>query len=220
VTVQNVTTYIVQASPLTRIFLPEWQDRCLADPSILTDPKQPPFKVFIPRPCGAIELIHNKPTLASSILPRSKEREVTEDEVSPLVLWLTGEQNSETDIYGIVDVPIQDNIADTIMALIHEGDEKKRLKLIEDTRKEMAKGISTARERADARVMRACGKMYNIVKATVEDMKKNGQGVYAPSYSEALAFEVMKKTIAERRKPDERAAEMLRGAMTQLEQPV
>lgn len=212
------STYVIAASPLTRIFLPEWHQRCLDDPKLLFSAE--PFLVRIPRPVGSIELTYNKPTLASSLLPRTKEREVNEDEVSPLVLWLTGEQNTETDIYGIVDVPIQENVADAIMALLHEGDEKKRLKFIEETRKQMAKGIVTARERADSRVMRACGKMYSIVKTTVEDMKKNGKGIYSPSYAEALALEVMKDTIAKRRKPDDRAAEMMRGAMDQLEQPV
>ncbi len=217
-TVQQSTSYVIQASPLTRIFLPEWHDKCLMDPSLLT--KSDPFIIRIPRACGSIELTHNKPTLASSLLSRTKEREVTEDEVSPLVLWLTGENNAETDIYGIVDVPIQENVADAIMALIYEGDDKKRVKLIEDTRKHLAKGIVSAREKADARVMRACGKMYSIVKATVEDMKKNGKGVYSPSYAEALALEVMKDTISKRREPDLRAAELMRGAMDQLEQPV
>ncbi len=214
----QTTSYVVQASPLSRIFLPEWHDRCLSDPALLTSPE--PFLMRIPRPCGSIELWHNKPTLASSLLIRTKERMVDEDEVSPLVLWLTGEQNTETDIYGIVDVPIQENVADAIMALIYEGDDKKRVKLIEETRKTMAKGIVTARERADARVMRACGKMYSVVKATVEDMKKNGKGIYSPSYAEALALEVMKDTIAQRRKPDERAAELMRRSMEHLEQPV
>ncbi len=217
-TVQQTTSYVIQASPLSRIFLPEWHDRCLADPKLLFDVE--PFTIHIPRASGAIELVHNKPTLASSLLPRSKEREITEDEVSPLVLWLTNEQNHETDIYGVVDVPIQETVADAIMALIYEGDDKKRTNLINETRKQMAKGIVSARERADARVLRACGKMYNIVKSTVEDMKKNGKGIYSPSYSEALAMEVMKETIAARRKPDERAAELLRGAMSQMEQPV
>lgn len=217
-TVMQSTSYVIQSSPLTRIFLPEWHDRCLADPKLLLSPE--PFLIRIPRASGSIELWHNKPTLASSLLVRSKEREVTEDEVSPLVLWLTNEQNSETDIYGIVDVPIQENVADAIMALLYEGDSKKRDNLIIETRKSMAKGIVSARERADARVMRACGKMYSVVKATVEDMKKNGKGVYSPSYAEALALEVMKETIATRRKPDERAAELMRGAMAHLENPV
>ncbi len=217
-TVVQSTSYVIQASPLTRIFLPEWHDRCLAEPKLLMSPE--PFLIRVPRATGSIELWHNKPTLASSLLIRTKEREVTEDEVSPLVLWLTGEQNSETDIYGIVDVPIQDNVADAIMAILYEGDSKKSEKLIIETRKNMAKGIVTARERADFRVMRQCGKMYNVVKSTVEQMKKDGKGIYSPSYAEALALEVMRDTIAQRRKPDERAAEMMRGAMSHLEQPV
>lgn len=82
----------------------------------------------------------------------------------------------------------------------------------------MAAGIIDARQKADARVMRACGKMYNVVKSTVESMKKEGKGIYSPSYAEALAMEVMKDTIASRRKPDERAQEMMRAAMSQMEQ--
>jgi hypothetical protein len=200
------------------MFLPEWHDACLADPKLLL--KSDPFLVRIPRPTGSIELIHNKPTLASSLLPRTKEREVTEDEVSPLVLWLTNENDPETDCYGVVDVPIQDSVAEAIMGLIHEPDDKRRNKLLDETRKKMAQGIVSARDRADRRVMRACGKMYSIVKATVEDMKKNGKGVYSPSYSEALALEVMKDTIAKRKAPDDRAAQMLRGALDSLENPV
>ncbi len=215
----NVSTYVIQASPLSRMFLSEWQDRCLADPKLLFSSEK--FLVRIPRPCGSIELIHNTPTLAASLLIRTKERDVTEDEVSPLVSWLTDEQRSETDIYGVVGVPIQENFADAIMALTTSDEDSKRwLKKVEEIRKEMAKGIVAARERADIRVMRACGKMYGVVKSTVEDMKKNGKGIYSPSYSEALAMEVMKDTIAIRRKPDERAAEMMSRAMSQLEQPV
>lgn len=214
-TVVQSTSYVIQASPLTRIFLPEWHDRCLQDLKLLMSKE--PFKIHIPRPTGAIELVHNKPTLASSLIVHTKERKVDEDEISPLVLWLTGEMNSETDIYGIVDVPIQDNVADAIMALLYEGDEKKRDKLIADTRKNMAAGIMTARERADARVMRACGKMYSVIKTTVDDMKKNNKGIYSPSYAEALALEVMRDQISLRRKPDERAAEMMKVAMSQVD---
>lgn len=211
-------SYLIQASPLTRIFLPEWHDKCLADPKLLASSEK--FTVHIPRATGAIQLVHNVPTLASSLLPRTKERDVTEDEISPLVLWLTGEQNNETDIYGVVEIPIQSSVADAIMGIMLGGDNKSGLKLIEDTRKQIAKGFIEARQKADARVMRACGKMYNVVKSTVEAMKKDGKGVYSPSYAEALAMEVMKDTIQARRKPDERAAELMRSAMSQMENPV
>lgn len=211
-------TYLIQASPISRIFLKEWHDRCLHDPSLLQNTE--PFTVLIPRPTGTIQLTHGVPVLASSLIHRTKDRVVTEDDISPLVSWLTDEERAETDGYGVVDVPIQENVADALMALIYEKSDQKRIKLIEATRAQMAKGIASARERADARVLRACGKMYSVVKSTVEDMKKNGKGVYSPSYAEALALEVMKDHIAARRKPDDRAAEMLKSAMNQMEQPV
>lgn len=209
--------YLIQASPLTRIFIPHLHAECLADPTKLFSKE--PFTVRIPRAVGSIELVHNKPTLASALIAQSKDRTVTEDETSPLVLWLTGEQNTETDIYGVVEVPIQDSVADAIMAMIYEGNDDHRAQLIKETRKKMAEGIITSRQRADARVMRACGKMYNVVKSTVETMQKDGKGIYSPSYAEALAMEVMKDTISKRRKPDEAAARMMQSAMQQMEQP-
>lgn len=212
------STYVVQASPLTRLVLPEYQQECLDDPKVLES--NTPFLVKIPRPTGMIELWHNKPTLASTLIPRTKDRKITEDETTPLVRWLTEDDEPETDIYGVVAVPIQEDIADAIMTMIHEGDDKKRIKLIDETRKRMAKGISEAREKADKRVIKACGRMNSIVVQTVQDMKKNGKGIYSPSYSEALALTIMKDSLALRRKPDERATEMMKAAMDQMEQPV
>ncbi len=211
-----MTVYLVQASPLTRIFIKEWQNRCLDDPKLLLSTEK--FLVKIPRACGGIELTHGVPILASSLLPPQKTREVTDDEVAPLVRWLTSPREEETDCYGVVDVPIEENVADAIMALIHEADDNKRLKFIEETRRNMAKGIKEARDRADQRVLRACGRMYSIVKRTYDDMKKNNTGVYMPSYSEALALTVMQETIKERRQPDERAQEIMKSAMQQMEQ--
>lgn len=217
-TKQNSSTYVVQASPLSRMFVPSLQAKCLEDPSLLMS--KDPFVMKIDRPSGAIYLTHGKPTLAATLLPVSTDREVTEDEVSPLVYWLTQEENEETDIYGVVEIPIQDNVADAIMALLEDGDDNKRMRFLVESRKKMAQGVIDARHRADARVMRACSGMYKYVKETVEFMKKEGKGVYSPSYSEALAFEVMKDIIAKRRRPEEKAQEMMRGAMSQLENPV
>lgn len=215
-TLMQSTSYVVQASPFTRLVLPDYQQECVDDPSILKLSK--PFLVRIPRSTGAVELVHNKPTLASTLIPSTKERLVTEDEISPLILWLT--EQEETDLYGVVAVPIQEDVADAIMALIHEGDDKRRFKLIEETRKNMAEGIVKAREKADARVMKACDRMNSIVVQTVQDMKKNGKGVYAPSYSEALALNIMRDSIARRRKPDEQASELMRKAIEDMEQPI
>lgn len=210
-------SYLLQASPLTRIFLPEWHYKCLEDPKLLFS--SAPFRVRVPRAVGSIELTHGKPVLAASLIKQEgkKTREVTEDEVSPLVLWLTNTQNSETDQWGIVEIPVEQDLADTVMSLVYEGKDDERQKFMEHMKKKMAETIKQARELADARVMRACGKMYNTVKSTVEHMKKTNAGVYAPSYSEALAMTVMKDQIETRRKPDERAAALMRGAMSSME---
>lgn len=210
-------SYLLQASPLTRLFLPEWHYQCLEDPKLLFSDK--PFRVRVPRAVGAIELTHGVPVLASSLLkqPDKKTREITDDEVSPLVLWLTNPQNYETDQWGIVEIPVEQDLADTIMALIYDGKDKERADFLSDMKTKLAKTVIDARKLADERVMRACGKMYQTVKATVEHMKKTNAGIYSPSYSEALAMTVMKDSIANRRKPDEQAAKMMQNAMASME---
>lgn len=209
-------TYIVQASPLTKIFLPEWHDKCLSNPELIV--KVEPFRVVVPRPCGSIELTHNVPVIASSLIAKVKERKVTEDEISPLVEWLTNEQNAETDIYGIVAIPIETNVADAIMALVYDIDgSDKQKKLMSELKKNMIKNINSARERADARVIRQCEKVYNMIKATVSTLKQSGKGVYSPSYSEALALDILKDQIKQRRAPDDRATGIFDKAMADMQ---
>ncbi len=208
-------TYIVQASPFTKIFLKEWHDKCLAKPELIALVE--PFKVHIPRPCGAIELTHNVPVLASTLIPKVKERKVQDDEIAPLVSWLTHEQNPETDIYGVVAIPIETNVADAIMSLIYDkGSEKAGAQLLANLKKNLAENIKSARERADQRVLRQCNKMYDIVRTTIGLMKKDGKGIYSPSYSEALALDILKDSIKARRAPDDRAGKIMEAAMADM----
>lgn len=207
-------SYVIQASPLTKMFLPEWHDRCLKNPEILKDTA--PFKVRIPRAVGSIELTHGVPTLASSLVIHTRQRKIVEDEVSPLIRWLTDENDPETDIYGVVAVNIETDMADAVMALVYKGDKTKTASLIDEIQHNLANSIRSARERADARVLRQCGTMYNFVRATVNEMQKNNKGVYSPSYTEALALDVLKDTIKQRRAPDERAAKIMNEALSDM----
>lgn len=208
--------YLVQASSLSRIFLPEFQAQCLADPESLLK-SCAPFTVVIPRPTGSITLVHNVPVVASSLVVRTKERNIDDDEVSPLVRWLTEENEAETDIYGVVAVPIETNVADAIMSLIHDKDgEELQMKLIREIKAKMAANITEARARADARVMRQCQKMYETVFRTVQAMKKDGKGEYSPSYSEALALDILSDQIAAKRKPDGKSQAMFDKAMNTM----
>jgi hypothetical protein len=212
-----MSSYLIQASALTKIFLEDWHEEALRDPTSLFAANQK-FVVEIPRPCGAIRLHHNVPTLASSLLVKTKERMVQDDEVSPLVDWLTNEANAETDIYGVVSVPIETNVADAIMALMY--DEKgadKQGKLLAELKKNIGKNIATARERADVRVLRQCGKMYDTVRSTVQVMKKDGKGVYSPSYAESLAMTVLQDQIALKRRPNDKAQALFDKAMAGIQ---
>jgi len=208
-------TYVVQASPLTKIFLPQWQEVCLTNPEKIVSNQK--FTVTIPRPCGSITLVHGVPVVASTLIKQSKARKVEDDETAPLVAWLTDERNAETDIYGVVAVPIETNVADAIMALV-SGGSGGEADLIKDIKKELASSIISARKRADARVMRQCGKMYDVVRETVRAMKADNKGEYSPSYSEALALDILKDQIRKTRAPDNKAQGIFDEAMSDLSQ--
>lgn len=211
-------SYIVQASVLTKLRLPEWQVKCLEDPKELYNPE--PFKVHIPRASGDISLIHKKVTPAWELLKKNPNRITDEDEIAPLVAWLTEESNMETDIWGVVEIKVQEDVANTIMSIMMDGSPERIAEMVADTQSKMKADFQTAHKLADERVMRACGKIYNVVKATVEDMKKNNKGIYSVSRAEALCFEVLRDTIKQRRQPDIKAQEMLDRAMSSLEQPI
>lgn len=210
--------YVMQASPLTRLRLPEWQHRCLENPALLQSSE--PFKVHIPRASGDVILTHRKLTPPSELIKRG-ERMIEDDEITPLVSWLTDEHSFETDMYGVVSIAVSDSVADAIMAMVIEGNTDRVQEIMKESKAQMAADFVKARKLADERVMRACGKMYLVVKATMDELKKNNKGLYSPSYSEALMMEVMAETIKERRKPDLKAQEMMNKALSQLqEQPI
>jgi DNA-binding protein Fis len=202
--------YVMQASPVTRLCLPEWHTRCLDKPELLYS--KDPFEVFIPRTCGGIRLTHMKITPPSDLIPKGP-RLVEEDEIKPLVAWLTDENSMETDMYGVVAVEVGNDLADAVMSLIITGDDKKAKEAMADNRAQMQKAFKEALLKADERVMRACGRMYNIVRQTVDYMKKNNLGAYSPSLAEALSFEVMSKTVAERRAQESKAQAMMDKAL-------
>lgn len=198
--------YIMQASPVTRLCLPEWHTRCLDKPELLYSKEK--FEVFIPRMCGGVRLTHMKITPPSDLIP-SGPRLVEEDEIKPLVTWLTDETSKETDMYGVVAVEVGNDLADAIMAMMITGDEKRAKECMADNKIMMQKSFKEAVLKADERVMRACGRMYNIVRQTVDYMKKNNLGVYSPSIAEALSFEVMSKTMEARKEQESKAMAMM-----------
>jgi hypothetical protein len=204
-----MSQYIIQASPLTRIRLPEWHLKCLNNPELISSPE--PFDVVIPRTLGAVKLRHKQVTLASTLIPRIKNRAAEEDEVAPLVRWLTSPHETETDIWGVVALKLDHDVADQIIGLIlnHGGKDSKVKKSIEEVQQGLIKSFQASQKEADELVIRALSKLYNVVKQTRDFMKKNNMGVYSPSFAEGLAIHVVNDSVKQREIADQQAARLM-----------
>jgi len=207
-----MSQYIMQASPLTRVRLPEWHIRCLNDPEILKS--NIPFTVLIPRTLGAISLVHKKVVSAGSLLPKIKNRLSEEDEITPLVKWLTSPHEMETDIWGVVALKVEDDIADQIISMVlADGSATKKVtNTIKEVQDNLTKSFQASQKEADERVTRALGRLHNVVKRTMDDMRKNNMGTYAPSYAEAIACIAISDSVKRREVHDVRASDLLRQA--------
>jgi len=214
--------YVVQASPLSKIFCREWEEKCLEDPSIIAKSEPGLFKVSIKRPSGGIVLHHMKPVHASTLIPRlqtlpdggqSKTRDVDDDEVSPLVQWLAGVDGrycEDTDIYGVVAIDVGNQFESALQELMHltmetaaDGTKKdsvlkKQAAVQKAIIVDMDEKLKLARKQADERVKRALAITHNNLLKSWEALKSDGKGTYAPSSQEALGYFVMKAEIDRR----------------------
>lgn len=217
-------TYIVQASPLTKIFMPEWERKCIDDPTLIEASSPGLFKVRVKRPIGGLVLEHLKPRHVTTLLPRLTTmpdgakmvtRKVEEDEVSPLLKWLTDPASEETDVWGVVEIEIGNQFEDAMTELIGlalQGgtDEeqaavlKRQIAIQRDVAKSMSVRIAEARKVADERVKRALRITHNNLIKSWEALVGDGKGRYEPSAQESLGYRVLKFEI-ERRTASQKA---------------
>lgn len=205
--------YVVQASPFSKIFLPEWQQRCIEDATNIDRSEPGLFDVRVRRPAGGIVLSHMKPVHASTLIKRTGDREVEEDEITPLVYWLTGgpEQRpcEETDVYGIVMVEVGNSferaMQDLMTLTLQSSDPKKTVAAGKDMAaiqrsvvKEMSEGLSSARKKADERVRRAVSITHTNLIKSWEALRSEGKGTYSPSAAEALGYHIIKADVDRR----------------------
>jgi len=208
--------YVIQASPLSKLFMSEWSQKCLRDPKLLAAPDAR-FTVRIPRSTGGIVMQHNVPQHVSTLLPEQNTREVTQDEVTPLVHWLCGgpEGNwEETDIYGVVAIAVGTDVTADIVGMLTKGVSMKAIRERQDELiKKIQEQIVLTREIADNRVKRALKSTYNNLVAEWERIKQAGGGVYAPSVSEALSAHILKEEIAQHSETTQAAFDLVAKAM-------
>lgn len=204
--------YVIQASALSKVFVREWEQKCVEKPEIVLDDSIP-FEVRIPRSAGGIILHHNKPVLATSLLPHTGKRKVEEDEVRTLVPWLTGGPegtlSEETDIYGVVELAIDTAIQQSVhemlqidMEALAAGDDdalkrlqKRQLEAQQATMSHMRKEVSKAREIANERVRRAMRATHSNLMQSWASLSTEGKGRYDPSATEAIGAFVLSKEI-------------------------
>ena len=209
--------YLIQASPLSKLFTPEWGKKCLKNPEFLTDPAAT-FEIRIPRATGGVVLNHNSPVHCSTLLPPQNTREVTLDEITPLVHWLCGGEDGageETDIYGVVAIEVNIDMTVELVTMLNKGfSAKKMQERYGNMAKSIQSQISVTREKADARVKRALKNTYNNLIAEWQRIKEKGGGVYAPSVSEALAAHILAAEIQEHAETTQAAFDLIGKAMT------
>lgn len=215
-------SYVVQASPLTKIFMPEWERKCVEDPTLIEASSPGLFTVRIKRPIGGLVLEHLKPRHVTTLLPRLTTvvdgagnktqmvtRKVEEDEVSPLLKWLTDPASEETDIWGVVEIEIGNQFEDAMTELIglalqggteaQQADVLKRQVAIQrEVARSMSVRIAEARRVADDRVKRALRITHNNLIKSWEALQGEGKGRYEPSTQETLGYRVLKAEIERR----------------------
>lgn len=202
---------IVACSPLTKIFLPEWEERLLADPELIFDEKEP-FSFTVPRSVGSVENVRfGVPFRADDYLRKSpNERDAKAG--ADLAYYLTGGDDAsgmqETDWTGIVMLP--SSTYESSVAEIHHmvlqaqmSGEPARIKRAEEQMMLLSKksfeetqsAMSGARELADKRVIRQLKTTHYNLMQQYKHNKEDGKGLYAPSIPEHFGAFVLRKIV-------------------------
>jgi len=204
------TRLVISASPLVKIYLPQWHDRLLENPDLINKVyanDEQTFEFDIPRGIRAFRMTFNKPV---AVVARG------ESEVETLYNWLIGESGMsqhETDCYGVVPFDPQFDMISTLdhmasLEALAAGDMEKAMKakreldkLQKDTAERIAKLRVEVKKQSEERIKRA---MKNVHSNLIKQWQRNeetGMGKYPPSVSEALGRYAMNAEIA---KMDER----------------
>lgn len=222
-----IPQYVIQASPLSKLFMPDWLHKCEADPDLVF--KEVPFDVVIPRSSGSLRFTHLKPVPSHKVLPHQPNRlkdDYIADDPDGTIIWLTGgedgQRSEETDIYGVValnlDMDISAALSDVALMVETDGEKAKRVqKNYQDLQKDLVnqtkKAVEEAKILANERVKRAMRITHvNLVKQ-FEILKTEGKGVYTPSIAEAVGAHVLASEIEKsgehRRKMFERMSQVM-----------
>lgn len=184
--------YFICASPLVKIYLPEWHRRLEENPELIFD-YETPFEFTIATGTSGIRVKFNTPQQVTGPDQRQNESRY---------LWLTGgpqgTECQETDHYGIVQFNPKLDMAETFDALQQLDDyvsedekkvkaaKKKAAALREEARDKMRSARDAVRIASEARVKRAIKFNHNNLIRQWQLNEEMKLGKYPPSISEML----------------------------------
>lgn len=212
--------YVIAASPITKVFLPEWHARCIENPELMFDETER-FLVRVKRSVGAINLDYGVPTLVNA---------GAQSATRTLFNWLTGGEdgarNQETDMYGItvfdpninvlaevssiVDMEMfsadmadyqkaPDETEDAFNARVAKARKKieeKQAKMQREVIARFAAAKKKAREIADDRVKRMIRMNWNYLVQQWQHNEEAGGKKHPPTDSEYLGSLVIQEELA------------------------
>ncbi len=192
--------FVVCASPLVKVYLPEWHERLLANPDHLSD-MEFDFSFAIAHGVSSFHVDFNKPMMVTT---------GRDDDVESKFQWLIGEAvgaQHETDIYGLVPfetnvdlVQRSDEISRLSMKILNdpkgaEAAQKAIAKIQKDTNVALAKVRQDAKELSEKRIKRAMKKVHNNLVLQWQRNEEQKMGKYPPSMTELFGAHVLDSDI-------------------------
>lgn len=199
---------IVACSPLTKIFLPEWEERIMENPEIVLDEVMP-FKFTVPRSVGAVEDVHyGIPFSTSSKINVAREgSKAAIDLQHYLSSDKEGRFTEETNWTGIVPIQTTNEAArnevyHAMMQAQMSKDEKKIAKAREYAEllakrewDDQQEAIKVARKLANERVMTQVKITHRNLMQQYKHNTEDGKGLYTPSSTEHFGAYVLRELI-------------------------
>lgn len=203
---------VVACSPLSKLFLPEWEERLLENQELIFKEDEQ-FKFNVARPAGAIENVHySVPFRVDDYLRANKQLRDAKDALN-VMYYLTGgaegTQSQETDWTGIVELPSVSGsdrdmsvVQHAVMQAQMSGDPcriqaaKLRMdNLMNKSWEDTQEAMKRARKIADERVIRQLKTTHINLMNQYKHNKDDGKGIYAPSSTEHFGAYVLRKMI-------------------------
>lgn len=210
--------YYIAASPLVKIFLPEWHDRLQADPDLIYDDKTA-FSFNVVAGTRGVVVHYNRPQQTND-----------NDLYNWLVGGATGTTSRDTDIFGLVPFdPKTDILRDfdeltklEEWAMSEDPEQAKKAMLQLKARKAQAavamrEARAKVREQSEARIKRAIRLNHNNLIRQWQVNEEQKLGKYPPSIAEMLGSHAL---ISEIEAAKNKGAELKKRASEMMNNPI